>query len=385
MHIPGFTSTGSKRPDALYGPGDLTSLPVSMVRSAGCHVWDNEGREYLDFIMALGAVALGYAHPEVNRAAIDAIAAGVVGPLAPELESQLARDLSRAIPWAERIRFLKTGAEAVAAAVRIARAHTGREGVLGCGYHGWLDWCTSNDPAVPEGTRSSLGTIRFNDPEDLHRQTGRLVDRLAAIVIEPVIEGFPSTEWLQSLRAAADRTGAVLIFDEIKTGCRLAVGGAAERFGVHPDLTVMGKAIANGFPLAFVGGRADIMAAAQQTWISSTLATEMPALAAARATLQVMIRDRVPAQLTRIGGTLFEGLSRLEKQHTRVVRAIRGIPEMCHLEFRDEETAFAVTRACARRGILFKRSAYNFVSLAHQPAEVDRLVDVLDDTLREMR
>lgn len=385
MLIPGFTSTGSKRPEAFYGPGDVSSLPVSMVRSSGCHVWDNEGREYLDFIMALGAVALGYAHPAVNRAAIEAIAAGVVGPLAPELESLLALEINRAIPWVERVRFLKTGAEAVAAAVRIARAHTGREVVLGCGYHGWLDWCTQNDPAVPGGTRSSLGVIGFNDPEDLRRQVRELGDRLAAIVVEPVIDGPPSLEWLQALREESDRAGAVLVFDEIKTGCRIAVGGAAETFGVHPGLTVMGKAIANGFPLAFVGGRAEIMEATERTWISSTLATEMPALAAARATLDVMGKEQVPERLHAIGGKLIEGLSRLAGQHPGIVRAARGIPEMCHLEYRSEATSFAVTRACARRGILFKRSAYNFVSLAHQPADVDLLLGVLDETLRELR
>ena len=223
------------------------------------------------------------------------------------------------------------------------------------------------------------------DPDDLRRQVRALGDRLAAIVVEPVIDGPPTLEWLRALQAESDRSGALLIFDEIKTGCRIAVGGAAEKFGIHPGLTVMGKAIANGFPLAFVGGRADIMAAVGQTWISSTLATEMPALAAGRATLEVMREEKVPERLREIGGELFKALTRLANQHPDMVRAARGIPEMCHLEYRDEGTAFAVTRGCAHRGILFKRSAYNFVSLAHQPADVDRLLGVLDETLRELR
>ena len=383
MLIPGFTSTGSKRPEALFGPADAPDLPLRMIRSAGCRVWDSEGREYLDFIMALGAVALGYGHPRVNRAAIEAIASGMVGPLAPELESSLADTVHRAVPWIERVRFLKTGAEAVAAAVRLARAHTGREVVLGCGYHGWLDWCTLNDPAVPGGTRSSLGVLAFNDPDDVRRQVRDLGDRLAAIVIEPVIDRLPDLEWLQTLRDETHKAGSVLVFDEIKTGCRLAVGGAAERFGVHPDLMVLGKAIANGFPLALVGGRGDIMAAADRTWISSTLATEMSALAAAQATLEVMQQENVPRHIHQLGGRLMDGLSRLALQHPGVVRAVRGVPEMCHLEYRDEATSFAVARGCARRGILFKRSAYNFVSLAHQPADIDRVLAALDETLRE--
>jgi glutamate-1-semialdehyde 2,1-aminomutase len=385
MLIPGFTSTGSKRPEALFGPGETGDLPTRMLRSSGCRVWDIEGREYLDCIMALGAVALGYGHPAVNRAAIEALATGVVGPLAPDVESLLAIDIHQAIPWIQQVRFLKTGAEAVAAAVRIARAHTGREMVLGCGYHGWLDWCTQNDPAVPSGTRSAFGVLRFNDPEDVRRQVRQLGDRLAAIVVEPVIDGLPDIEWLQALREESDRTGAVLVFDEVKTGCRLAVGGAAERFGVHPDLTAMGKAIANGFPLALVGGRSDVMAEAERTWISSTLATEMPSLAAARATLEVTVREEVPQRLHDIGGRLMDGLGRLATQFPGIVRALRGVPEMCYLEFRDEATSFAIARGCARRRVLFKRSAYNFVSLAHETGDIDRVLGSLEETLRETR
>jgi glutamate-1-semialdehyde 2,1-aminomutase len=320
----------------------------------------------------------------VDRAAIEAIEAGVVGPLAPELEALLAEDVHRAVPWIEQVRFLKTGAEAVAAAVRIARAHTGREVVLGCGYHGWLDWCTLNDPAVPGGTRSSFGVVAFNDPDDVRAHVRELDDRLAAIVVEPVIDAPPTLEWLQTLRDESRRVGAVLVFDEIKTGCRIAAGGAAEVFGIHPDLTVLGKALANGFPLALVGGRGDIMEAAGKTWISSTLATETAALAAARATLGIIVKEKVPQQLNHLGRRLMEGLARLAGQHSGVVRAVRGVPEMCHLEFRDEAQSFAVARGCARRGVLFKRSAYNFVSLAHQPTDVDLALGVLDETMREI-
>ena len=385
MLIPGFTSTGSKRPEALFGPGDTTGLPARMTRSSGCRVWDAEGREYLDCIMALGAVALGYGHPAVNRAAIEAVAAGVVGPLAPEVESLLAEDVHRAIPWIEQVRFFKTGAEAVAASVRIARARTGREMVLGCGYHGWLDWCTQDDPAVPSGTRASLGVLRYNDPDDVRRQVRQLGDRLAAVVVEPVIERLPGLEWLQTLREETSRAGVILVFDEIKTGYRVAVGGTAELTGIHPDLMVMGKAIANGFPLALVGGRADVMAATGLTWISSTLATEMPALAAARATLGVMVEEAVPRKLHHAGERLIAGLTRLAEECPGIVRSVRGVAEMCYLEFRDEATGFAVARGCARRGVLFKRSAYNFVSLAHSPDLIDQVLGSLAETLGEIR
>ena len=187
--VPGFTSTGSKRPDALFGvtpPGEVSggagSAPERMVRASGCRVWDADGREYVDYVMALGAVALGYGHPAVNRAAEEAIAAGVVGPLPPVLEEELAEALCHRMPWIERVRFLKTGAEAVAAAVRVARVVTGRERVLGCGYHGWLDWCQGAE-GVPAATRALYAELPFNDPERTRRLIRDAGDRLAVVVV----------------------------------------------------------------------------------------------------------------------------------------------------------------------------------------------------------
>ncbi len=273
----------------------------------------------------------------------------------------------------------------MAAAVRLARAATGREMVLGCGYHGWLDWCQQSDPAVPEGTRATIGALRFNDADDARRQCRALGDRLAAIVIEPVIERAPSVQWLEILREESHRTGAVLVFDEIKTGFRLAVGGAAERYGMKPDLTVLGKALGNGLPLALVGGRKTLMEQTARTWISSTLATEMVSLAAARATLKVMVEENVPAALHQRGNQLFQGLTILREKFPSLIVDVLGIPEMCHLGFRDEGIGIKVARGAARRGLLFKRTAYNFVSLAHQPADIERALGILDEVLLELR
>ncbi|HUF34407.1 MAG TPA: aminotransferase class III-fold pyridoxal phosphate-dependent enzyme [Gemmatimonadales bacterium] len=377
--LAGFTSTESKRPGALFG---VAEPALRMSRSAGCRVWDTAGREYLDFIMALGAVALGYGHPAVTRAAVVALEGGGVGPLPPVQEEELAAELCRLIPWMERVRFLKTGAEAVAAAVRLARLATGRDAVLGCGYHGWLDWCQTREAAgVPPATRSLYGEIPFNHPgraRELIRAAG---DRLAAVVFEPVILASPDPDWLAVLREETTRVGAVLVVDEIKTVCRLAVGGGCERFGIRPDLVVLGKAMANGFPLAAVGGRADLMDGVRRTWISSTLATDSVALAAAAATLRVMAEERVPEHLGRVGARLLDGLRGLAARYEGLVTGVAGLPEMCHLSYRDEPASGRVALACAERGLLFKRSAYNFVSLAHDTVAVDRCLAVLDDAL----
>jgi glutamate-1-semialdehyde aminotransferase len=382
--VAGFTSTGSKRPEALFG-GPAPGLPSAMVRSAGCRVWSADGREYLDLVMALGAVALGYAHPAVTEAAVRAVQDGVVGPLPPVLEEEVAAKLARRIPSIEQVRFLKTGAEAMAAAVRLARTVTGRDAVLGCGYHGWLDWCQGADAqGVPAATRALYAELPFNDTERTRERIRAAGDALAAVVFEPVILGAPTSEWLGVLREETSRVGAVLIADEIKTVGRVAPGGGCERFGVRPDLVVVAKAIANGFPLAAVGGRAELMRAVSRTWISSTLATEWVALAAARATLDVMDAERVPAHLARVGGRLLAGFGALAERHPRVLAGVAGLPEMCCLRFHDEPSGAAVAVAAARHGLIFKRSAYNFVSLAHDDAAIDAALEILGKALDEV-
>ena len=385
MRIPGFSSTGSKRPEALFGAGAPRGLPVRMARSAGARLWDVEGREYLDFVMALGAVGLGYAHPAVTRAAHAAVDAGVVGSLPPEAEERVAERLAGLVPGMARTRFLKTGAEAVAAALRLARAHTGREAVLRCGYHGWLDWCQPPGTlGVPAAVAGLSGELPFNDVERAQMLIRRSGERLAAVIVEPVIEAAPDPEWLAVLREETRTVGALLIFDEIKTGFRVALGGAAARWGGDPDLIVLGKALANGFPLAAVGGRREVMDTARHTWISSTLATELVSLAAADATLAVMEAEDVPARLERLGTPLLEGLAALAQRHPGLLRGTMGLPAMCALRFAREEVGVAVARGAAERGILFKRSAYNFVSLAHAPADIQRALAVLEEILAEI-
>lgn len=381
-HIPGGTSTGSKRPSAFLGTMDPGSFPGTMVKARGARVWDTAGRDYLDYVMGLGAVTLGYAHPEVVRAAQAAVADGVVGPVAPVAEDELAGVLVESIPGIEQVRFLKTGAEAVAAAVRIARVVTGRERVVTCGYHGWLDWCQT-DPGVPRAVTALAVSIPFNDREAARRAIGE-GEPPAAVVIEPVIDGPPDPGWLALLRDECSATGAVLVFDEIKTAFRLAPGGAAERFGVTPDLIVLGKGLANGFPLAVVGGRRAVMEALTRTWISSTLATENVSLRAALATVSVSRRDDVPGHLTRVGTRLFEGLTALCGRFQALGAAVRGVPQMCYLTFADAGTGWHLTRLMAERGIIWKPTAYNFVSLAHTEDDVDRTLTALEETLSEI-
>lgn len=374
--IPGFSSTGSKRPEALFG--GLPGVPLRMTRSLGCRMWDLGGREYLDTIMALGAVALGYAHPSVVRAAEAAVRDGAVGSLAPVEEEKLAERLAAVLPGAEASRFLKTGAEAVAAAVRIARVHTGRDHVLLCGYHGWHDWCQAGE-GVPRVLHELRREIPFNDTVALDRAV-RESPPLAAIVVEPVVDAAPDLKWLEALKRAAQGAGAVLVFDAIKTAFRM------KPFGVTPDLVVTGKALGNGFPIAAVSGPMALMKAASRTWISSTLATEFVSLRAALAVLDVFEKEKAREKIAAAGARFHAGLVRLAAAHPRLVSAVRGVPEMCYFAFADDAASAAVAARAAHHGLLFKRSAYNFVSLAHEDRDIDtaleRLAHALDDVER---
>jgi len=265
--------------------------------------------------------------------------------------------------------------------VRLARVATGRTRVVACGYHGWLDGATSG-AGVPLETASLWQQVPFNDVPALEQALKEGAP--AAIVLEPVVERAPSLPWLRAARQLADSARAVLVFDEIKTAFRLAIGGATERYGVVPDLVVIGKALANGLPLAAVGGRAEVMAAVTRTWISSTLATESVSLTAALATLDVFERESVCPYLHRIGTRLLHGLHRLQHHHRDHITGVAGVAEMIFLNYANDDVSRAVATGCARRGVLFKRTAYNFVSLAHSEADVDRTLAVLEEVLQDV-
>lgn len=369
--LPTGTSTGSKRPDALYG-GEPPYGPTHFTRAAGCRIETAEGDTLLDCTMGLGAVAIGYAEPRITRAVIDAAASGNVAGLSHTLEVELAEQFCNAVPCAERVQFLKTGAEAVAAAVRIARAYTGRDVVIGSGYFGWLDWSTSA-PGVPRSVTQDYRSVPFDDIPALERAAADAGDRLAAIVLEPVVERLPSDEWIARARALCDARGAALIFDEVKTGFRIATGGFQQYSGVTPDLATFGKALANGFPLSAVCGRAELMDVLRKTWISSTLASEATALAAAVAVLDWHGGAEVCESLWRIGKEMRDAVSRALKASGLAGVRIEGIDPMWFLRFDSPEVEGRFLRSAVEHGALFKRGPYNFASLAHD-----------DDAIREI-
>lgn len=366
--IPGGTSTGSKRPDALYGDGNDIG-PSHFSRASGCRLTTPGELTLIDCTMALGSVAIGYGDERILRAAINAAANGNVAGLAHTSEVELAERLGDLIPIAEQVRFLKTGADAVSAAVRIARAATNRSTVVGSGYFGWHDWSSTSD-GVPAGTRQAFQSVPFDDVAALDaacRQAGR---DLAAVIIEPVVERLPSEEWIAAARRLCDETGAVLVFDELKTGFRLARGGYQELSAVKPDLATFGKAMANGYPIAAVVGKRDVMQAAGRTWISTTLAGESMSIAAALAVLEIYEgEDDICASLARTGAALRSAVESAITASGIEGVSVSGLDQMWSIRFEDPALERQFLEESVREGILFKRGAYNYASLAHDEEE----------------
>jgi glutamate-1-semialdehyde 2,1-aminomutase len=372
--LPTGASTGSKRFAALWGDGeDDESLPTHFVSASGCRIVAVHGAQYIDCTMALGSVALGYAEPRVSRAVVDAVAEGSVSALSSWREVELAERLHTLIPCAERVQLLKTGAEATAAAVRLARTYTGRDRVIASGYFGWHDWANENAEGVPAAVRRDTSRIPFDDVAALEQAVAEAGDGLAAIILEPVVERAASEAWLRRARELCDASGAALVFDEIKTGFRVAPGGYQERCGITPDLATFGKAMANGFPLAAVVGHAALMDAARRTWISSTLASESSALAAALAVLDWHEEADICGTLAETGRELRATFDRAIEASGVTGVSTDGIDPMFLLRWDDPARESYFVRAAAQAGVILKRGAYNFAAVAHD-----------EDALREI-
>jgi glutamate-1-semialdehyde 2,1-aminomutase len=380
--ITGGASTGSKRPEALYGPGTEFG-PTHFVRAAGCRVMTPGGRSFIDCSMALGSVAIGYADEAVTRNVVAAAAAGNVCGLSHTSEVELAEKLIDLVPCAEQVRFLKSGGEAMAAAVRLARTLTGRDKVVGSGYFGWQDW-SSTAKGVPLGTRADFVSVPFDDMEALERACAAAGDKLAAVVIEPVVEKLPSEEWMRAARARCEALGAVLIFDEMKTGFRLRTAGYQEFAKIEPDLAVFGKALANGFPLAAVVGRAAVMEAARDTWISSTLAGESIAIAAAYAVVDYHEKGDICETLWNTGEEMMASVKRAIEASGIDGVSVHGIPPMWFLRFDDPAQESRFLEYALERDVLFKRGPYNYASLAHDEEAVAAIEAAASDAFVTM-
>ncbi len=379
--IPAFTQTLAK------GPGQYVRgiAPEYLVSGKGSHVWDVDGNEYIDYNMGIGPISLGYCYPAVDDAIRQQINDGITFSMMHPLEVEVAELVRAVVPNAEMVRFSKTGADVTSAAVRLARAYTGRNNVLCCGYHGWHDWyiaVTDRNRGIPGDTLDHTFTFNYNDLEGVRES----IDRdTAAVILEPVVFDEPQTNFLHKLRDLCQQNGTLLIFDEMWTGFRLSLGGAQQYFGVKADLATFSKAVANGMPLSILAGRRDVMQLLdKEVFFFSTFGGEALSLAAAKATILEMREKRVPHFLAQQGKKLREGYNGLVSEMGIKITNCRGFDCRSIVTF-DPSTGLALELKSLMQQELFKRgilwSGFHNISFSHTDEDIAYTLSAYRDVL----
>ena len=267
--------------------------PLYADRAKGAEIWDVDGNRYIDLVSALASVTLGYGDKGLEKAVKKQLKKGVSMSLPGILEAEVAELIVELVPSAEMVRFGKNGTDATSAAIRLARAYTGRDHIVVCGYHGWQDWfigSTTRNKGVPDSVSALTHKFEYNNIASLKKVLFEFEGKIAAVIMEPMNVTYPESGFLESVQQEVSAAGAVLIFDETITGFRFGKGGAQELFGVTPDLSTFGKGMANGFPLSAVVGRRDIMMEMEQIFFSGTFGGELLSLASAKYTLSSMVK-----------------------------------------------------------------------------------------------
>lgn len=387
--IPGGNMLFSKRPE-LWLP---EQWPTYFSAAKGVFVWDLDGRKLTDMFFGVGQSTLGYGHPEVDEAVRGTVESGNMSSLNGPEEVYLAERLVELHPWAEMVRFARTGGEANAVAVRIARAAAGKDKVAFCGYHGWHDWYLAANVGddrnlaeyllpglepngVPRNLRGTVLPFEYNDIAGL---TNLLDQNDIGVIAMEVSRNFgPKNDFLQNVRRLASERGVVLMFDECTSGFRQTYGGLHKQYDVEPDIAMFGKALGNGYGITAVIGRREIMEAAQTTFISSTFWSDRIGPTAALKTLEVMGRVRSWDQITRTGLAVMAGWQKLAEEHGIGI-AITGLPALATL-------AFPVPNGAAYKTLIaqemlakgYLASTIMYASTEHTPAIIDGYLQALD-------
>lgn len=392
--IPGGTQLLTKRPE-MFLP-DL--WPSYYSKAKGCYVWDLEGNKYIDMsYMGIGACILGYSNPKINTAAIGAIKRGNVSTLNSPKEVELAELMCKLHPWAQMVRYTRSGGEAMAVAIRIARAKSGKDKVLFCGYHGWHDWYLSAnlstnkaldghllpglDPAgVPRGLRGSSIPFNYNNTGEFLKLIRKHKGQIGVVVIETIRNVKPSKEFINAIVSETKKQGIVFVVDEVSSGWRLNPGGAHLILGIEPDIAVFSKAISNGFPMGIVIGKREVMQAAQSTFISSTCWTDSIGPATTIATIKYFIHNKVHKHLVEVGERVQRGWGKLAKKNGLKI-SVGGIPPLSHFNFEYENSLVLKT--------LFTQQMLDFgflastscdISYAHKLKHIKLYLDACDKT-----
>ena len=396
--IPGGTQLLSKRPEQLAP--DL--WPAYYERAKGCEVWDVDGKKYIDMsYMGIGSCVLGYADKDVDEAVKLAVRKGSMSTLNSPEEVELAKLLIRLHPWAGMARFARTGGEAMAIAVRIARAASGKDIAIFSGYHGWHDWYLAanlssnraldghhlpglNPLGVPRKLRGTAYPFKYNDTEEFRSLINRHKDKIGVVVLESIRNVYPEREFIKTIRAITKRLGIVLVVDEVSAGFRMNPGGAHLLLGLEPDIAVFAKGMSNGFPMAAIIGTKKVMAMAQDTFISSTYWTDRVGPAAALATIRKFKEKKVHEHLIDVGKMVQDGWRNISLKH-KVEIDISGIYPLSHFSFKHKEPLVLktlYTQLMLRKGFLATNAFY--ASYAHKREHVDGYLQATGDAFKTM-
>ncbi len=379
--IPSATQTLAKGPSQnIKGVA-----PKYLEKGKGSHVWDVDGNEYIDFLMGIGPLSLGYSYDKVDSAIKAQLEKGITFSLMHPLEVELAELINQIVPNAESIRYSKTGADVTSAAIRVARAYTGRDKVLCCGYHGWHDWyisVTDRNKGIPGVIQDMTNTFNYND---INSVIDSIDKETACVILEPFVFQAPENNFLQELRKVCTENGIVLIFDEMWTGFRVALGGAQEYFGVDADLACFSKAVANGMPISILTGKKEIMKLLdKEVFFYTTFGGEALSLAAAKATIEELRDQNVPAYLVKQGSKLREGYNKIASELGMNYTKCLGYDCRTIITFDASagnplEMKSLVQQEMIKRGILW--GGFHNMSFSHSDKDVEYTLKVYKEVL----
>jgi glutamate-1-semialdehyde aminotransferase len=344
--------------------------PAFGAEASGAYVTDVDGNRYLDFLCAYGTIILGHQHPDVDAAVIAEIRRGFAVSMPKPLRVELTRRLVELVPGGELAVLLKSGSDATGAAVRLARAFTGRDVILRWGYNGWHDWCAVKRLGIPTDVSLRTDTFDYGSIGSVEAAFARHPGSVAAIIMMPFETEQPDPEFLLAAREIAHRNGALFLLDEIRSGFRMAVGGAQEALGVRADLVTVGKALANGYAISAVVGRRDVMLTFGDVHVSSTYYANSLAMAAALSTLDVLTGTDALDRVAALGRRLQEGLRAIVADHA-LPASVVGVPQMPFLRFHDERAKQTFFTGTVRRGIYFHPNHHWYVNAAMAEPDID--------------
>ena len=358
--------------------------PLYAQRAEGARFWDVDGNEYIDYLMGFGPIVLGHNDLAVNEAVRRQMDEGTVYTLCHPLELDVANLLIETIPSAEMIGFYIGGSGATSGALRIARAHTGRDRVIKCGYHGWHDWTRPGDPGVPDIVSDLTTVVEYGDLEQIDAAFQKRPDLIACIIVETIQQGDPPDGYLQACVDVAHQHGALCVFDETKVGFRVAFGGGGELTGVTPDLSTFGKAISNGYPGSFVAGKREILGSesTQSLWMTATFQSDLLSLAAIGATVSELRRRNGIAYQRDIGKRLMNGINAAFSSAGTSFRLVGPAPMPTPVvDEQDRESCFRVLQACLEKGHYLHPTHPWFLSLAHTEQDIDSTVSAVKEAI----